>query len=72
MLILLCVSFARTQDVGLRSMVIQAELKKNKNQPVRAGVQKALAEFAEEEKKGFCTSVALGSWLNIQKNPSSS
>jgi len=50
------------------------EKKKPKTQPktVRAGVQKALVEFAEEEKKGFCTSVALGSWLSIQKKTSCS
>lgn len=70
MLIPLRLSLTRTQDVALRSVVIQAG--KKKKETVRAGVQKASVEFAEEEKKGFCTSSALGSWLNIQKKMSCS
>lgn len=66
--------FSGTQDVGLRSMVKQADFKKinQQTQTVKAGVQKAAVEVAEEGKKGLCTSVALGSWLNMHKKPSCS
>lgn len=47
--------FSRTQDVGLRSMVKHADFKKinQQTQTVKAGVQKAAVEVAEEGKKGL-------------------